>query len=576
MQTRVTPTAAATDALTVAEYSARMVRALRAVGGGVVEGEVQEPKRSSGGMLFFELTDGVANIRCKVFPRQVAALDHQPKHGDLVKVRVDRPDLYVARGSLSVIVSAVELAGDGELLRRREELLTRLVSEGLCDPDRRKRLPRFPRAVGVISGLGSDGLGDVVAALRDRFPPVHIVTCTALVQGARAPLDIIDALARLGSHPLVDVIVIARGGGSVQDLVAFDDERLCRAVFASDTPVIAAIGHTDNVPVCNHVAWAKETPSRSPELAVPSAAEVRGELELAAARLAPLPGSVRRLQDSVAGVALDTEKALRARAMEVSDAAGALREAEHDFFSARQACLAEAREALAGVPGRIPDAADVDALAGRLDTCAVAFFSAYADQVRNAADFTSPVLSGLGARAERLRATGSELRRVSAALTERHLAVTGAAPRAQVVVSALGTRRRNADEQGERLAAGMRKELADHVRDYGRALARHTQDIRAAALRRLDEELRRTGDADGGHDVPYKCLLADAWRDLAHVAALLAASDPRQRGWVLATDEVGAAVRSARQLAVGQRLALSFQDGAAGTVVDTIPDQEQP
>ena len=105
-------------------------------------------------------------------------------------------------------------------------------------------------------------MADVVRALRDRFPPVHVVTCAALVQGVRAPLDLVDALARLEAHPLVDVVVLARGGGSVQDLVAFDDERLCRAISACGVPVVAAIGHTENVPVCNHVTWSAATPSR--------------------------------------------------------------------------------------------------------------------------------------------------------------------------------------------------------------------------------------------------------------------------------------------------------------------------
>ncbi len=400
---------------------------------------------------------------------------------------------------------------------------------------RRPSLPRFPRAVGVVAGAGSNGLGDVLAALQDRFPPVRIVTCTALVQGARAPLDVIDALARLDAHPLVDVIIIARGGGSVQDLVAFDDERLCRAVCACATPVIAAIGHTDNVPVCNHVAWAKETPSRSPELAVPSAAELRGELELAASRLAPLPTAVDRLRETVASVALDPDDALRTRAAEVQGAAGTLREAEHSFFSLRQAGLARAREVLAGMPGRVPDTAAVDALAGGLDAHAAAFFAAHAERIRTRVDLN-----------------------------------------AAAVADALDARRRNAIEQGERLTAGIRKELADHVRDYSRALERHVHAIRVAALRRLDAARRSLSDAAAGSGVPYERRLADARRELGHVAALLAASDPRRRGWVLPSDDTGAVVRSVRDLAVGQRLALSFHDGAAGAVVDTIPEQEQP
>jgi exodeoxyribonuclease VII large subunit len=210
---------ASTTAVSVAEYAARITRALRGVGPGVVEGEVLKPKLSSG-MLWFELTDGTAKLACKVFRSDVASLEHRPQHGDRVQAQIDRPDLWPQGGRLDVIVSEIRLAGEGELLRRRQELLALLTEEGLCDPGRRRPVPRFPRAVGVIAGRASEGMNDVVAAVHARFPPAHIVTCAAVVQGARAPMDIIDALAVLEAHPLVDVIVIARGGGSVQDLLA--------------------------------------------------------------------------------------------------------------------------------------------------------------------------------------------------------------------------------------------------------------------------------------------------------------------------------------------------------------------
>ena len=132
-------------------------------------------------------------------------------------------------------------------------------------------------------------MSDVVRALIDRWPAVHIVTCASLVQGKAAPRQLIDAIARLQDHPLVDVIVIARGGGSVQDLVCFDDEGLCRALFACEVPVVCAIGHTDNNPVCNHVAWPAFTPSRSAELVVPSAADIRREIRATEGRLAAVP-----------------------------------------------------------------------------------------------------------------------------------------------------------------------------------------------------------------------------------------------------------------------------------------------
>src|SRR5947209_9153096 len=217
-------------ALSVAEYATRIGIALRDVGGAVVEGEVQKPTRTDRGMLSFEVTDGDARLACKVFPRDARRLEHLPRHGDLVQVIVDRPDFYAQQGRVSVIVSAVRLAGEGELLRRRDELLRRLTGDGLCDPDSWKPLPRFPRAVGVIAGRGSDGLADVARALQDRWPPVPVVTCPARVQGVHAPGELVAALPRLPDDPRPDVVVAGPARRSVPALAALDGRRGRRAL----------------------------------------------------------------------------------------------------------------------------------------------------------------------------------------------------------------------------------------------------------------------------------------------------------------------------------------------------------
>jgi exodeoxyribonuclease VII large subunit len=318
--------------LSVSEYSSLLGRALREVGAAVLEGEVQKAQWRPNGMVYFDLTDGDSVLSCKVFRNDAPRLEHRPRDGDLVRVRVDRPDLWAARGALSLIVSQVALAGGGELLRRRAELIAALTQEGLCDPARRRPLPRFPRAVGVIAGAGSDGMSDVLRALQDRWPAVNVVTCPSLVQGRTASRQLIDALARLQEHPRVDVIVLARGGGSVQDLACFDDERLCRALFACDVPVVCAIGHTDNNPVCNHVAWPAFTPSRSAELVVPSAAELRRELDRAGERLdaaqSRLALAGERVRATAARIDSGRVMELRAAAIHAPTAriAGALRD----------------------------------------------------------------------------------------------------------------------------------------------------------------------------------------------------------------------------------------------------------
>lgn len=331
-----------TQAVTVSEYASKLGRALRAVGPAVIEGEVQKIHVTSRGMIFFDLTDGDAVLACKVFAGQVRGLEHSPREGDLVQVQVDRPDLWAQRGSLSLIVSQVRLAGEGELRRRRQELIERLTAEGLCDETRRRRLPRFPRAIGVIAGEASDGMSDVIRALVDRWPAVHIIACASLVQGKAAPSQLIDAVARLQQLPLVDVIVMARGGGSVQDLACFDDERLCRALSACTVPVVCAIGHTDNNPVCNHVAWPAFTPSRSAELVVPAAADLRRDIASAHERLDSVPGRVELAAERLdrTRARLDYGASLKARAGFVFDRGSDVQKALGRFLATHDHGLA--------------------------------------------------------------------------------------------------------------------------------------------------------------------------------------------------------------------------------------------
>ncbi len=454
------------DVLTVSEYSARLGRALRDVGPAVLEGEVQKVQPRPNGMLYFDLTDGESLLSCKVFRRDAGALGHKPRQGDLVKVQVDRPDLYAARGSISLIVSAVSLAGEGELLRRRAEILARLSSEGLTDPGRRRRLPRFPRAVGVISGHASDGMSDVLRALIDRWPAVHVITCASLVQGKAAPHQLIDAIARLQDHPLVDVIVMARGGGSVQDLVCFDDERLCRALFACEVPVVCAIGHTDNNPVCNHVAWPAFTPSRSAELVVPSAADVRRAIGIADQRLASVAQQLDLAAERIALSAerLDCTAVLAARAAEIRERAAEI----------------------AGTPAR--------GLAGARETLATA----------------------------------------GAGLTRTREQLAGLA--------------RLVRERGALVRQGTRRQLADHTRDFGRALDRHVRQSRGG-LERRESRARELVDRQRALlSERARRRLDDARRDATHRVELITAQDFRRRGWLLASTASGGPARSAMDL----------------------------
>lgn len=562
------------NVLSVAEFATRISRAVRAIGGGVVEGEIQRPRPLASGMLLFDLTDGEAKLSCKVFPGDARRLQHRPGHGDLVQVRIDRADMWIQAGTLSVIVSDIRLAGEGELLRRRRELLAKLTDEGVCDPSRRRPLPKFPRAVGVIAARQSDGLHDVVVALQNRFPPVHIVVCPATVQGARAPGQIIDALATLSEHPLVDVIVLARGGGSVQDLLAFDDERLCRAVFACPKPVIAAIGHTGNIPVCNSVAWAAETPSRSPELAVPSAVELRHQLDLAGGRLDPVAA---RLRSSVAALdrALpDIAHMVGARAHAVTRAGGILRDAEYRLFASRAAGLAAATTTLTSIRARIPSPAEVTRLGARLDAAATDFFASWTRRTTAAAPEPAGLLRRLDQRETQVNAVADGLRSAAQLLAATAREVSGLSVSARELVSRLDIRQQAARDHGERVRAGIRKELADHLRDYGRALKRldgGARDGLRAFLGSREVELASTATT---FDAAVGRRFADDRRKLDHLVTLLAASDPRRRGWVLPTDDTGSVIRTIGALTAGDRLTLTFHDGDADAVIENIHHEE--
>jgi exodeoxyribonuclease VII large subunit len=268
-------------ALSVSQMANRIGGALRKLGGGWIEGEVtQISVHRSSGHVYLTLADESASLDACIWRGRVSNCQPLPAQGDLVQAHYERVGFYAPRGATKLILDRVRPTGDGELLRRRAETLRRLQADGLCDPDRRKSLRGFPRRVGVIAARNDANI-DVVQALRRRFPPQDIVFCPASVQGVHAVGSVIDALGRMQATAGVDVIVVARGGGSPADLLAFDDERLCRAIFACAVPVITSIGHTKDRPNCDHVAAAfAPVPAKAAELAIAhSAAELLEELD---------------------------------------------------------------------------------------------------------------------------------------------------------------------------------------------------------------------------------------------------------------------------------------------------------
>ena len=234
-----------------------------------VEGEISNLSQPSSGHWYFSLKDRDAQVRCAMFRQRNASVDFAPRSGQQVIAR-GRVSLYEPRGDFQLIVEHLEEAGIGRLQRELERLKAKLAAEGLFDPALKRALPRFPRRIGVITSPTGAALRDILHILERRYPPAHVLIYPAIVQGAAAAPSIIDALALACARAECDVLILARGGGSLEDLWAFNDERVARAVRAASIPVISGIGHEIDFTLSDFAADARApTPSGAAELATP-------------------------------------------------------------------------------------------------------------------------------------------------------------------------------------------------------------------------------------------------------------------------------------------------------------------
>ena len=239
-----------------------------------VEGEVTELRRQAGwAFVFWTLKDleGGAAVKVRMPRTQYDRVEPPLQDGDRVHVH-GRPELFTRTGELSLRVHAVARLGLGDLLARLERLKTALAAEGLFAADRKRLLPRFPRLIGLVCGRDAAAKHDVVENARRRFPSARFEIVECAVQGAAAPRELVRAVGRLDRHAEVDVIVLARGGGSLEDLLPFSDEALCRAIAACTTPVVSAIGHEQDTPLSDLVADVRaSTPTHAARMIVPDA-----------------------------------------------------------------------------------------------------------------------------------------------------------------------------------------------------------------------------------------------------------------------------------------------------------------
>ena len=249
-----------------------------------VEGEVTELKRHARwASVFFTLKDpGDGSCVSVQMPRgQFDALRLDLADGERVHV-YGRPELFAQKGDFRLRALSVERFGVGAHLAALERLKTKLAGEGLFAAERKRPLPLLPRRIGLVTGNDAAAKRDVVTTIQTRFPPANILVAETYVQGPRAALGIIDALRELCTHQDVDVIVLARGGGSFEDLLPFSDERLVRAVAACPVPIVSAVGHEQDTPLCDLAADVRaSTPTMAGKLVVPELSELSSMLDRA-------------------------------------------------------------------------------------------------------------------------------------------------------------------------------------------------------------------------------------------------------------------------------------------------------
>ena len=253
-----------------------------------VDGQVAQISRRPGaGTVFLTLRDPSADLSLTVTTSRDVLDAGAPNLAEGARVVLHaKPDFYPARGTLSLRADEIRQVGLGELLARLEKLKKLLAAEGLFDRSRKRRLPFLPTRIGLITGRASAAERDVLTNARRRWPAVDFRVINVAVQGSTAVPQIIDALRVLDADPEVEVIVLARGGGSVEDLLPFSDEALCRAVFAARTPVVSAIGHETDAPLVDYVADLRaSTPTDAAKRIVPDLAEELRALRLARQRL---------------------------------------------------------------------------------------------------------------------------------------------------------------------------------------------------------------------------------------------------------------------------------------------------
>lgn len=253
-----------------------------------VRGEISGFSRASSGHCYFTLKDETGQLRCAMFRRAASLLVFSPSDGDLVEIQ-GQLGVYEPRGDLQLIVESMRPAGQGAFFEQFLKLKIKLEREGLFEASRKRALPSMPRGIGLVTSLGAAALHDVMATLQRRVPHIPVVLAPALVQGQQAPAALCQALQDLYkltspvpvAATVVDVILVVRGGGAMEDLVAFNDEALARLIAASPVPIISGVGHETDFTIADFVADVRApTPTAAAELVAQARDELLGSLKV--------------------------------------------------------------------------------------------------------------------------------------------------------------------------------------------------------------------------------------------------------------------------------------------------------
>jgi len=352
----------------------------RTLGAVWLEGEISNLSRPGSGHWYFSLKDAAAQVRCAMF-RQRNLLVRFPVRDGMHLLARGRVSLYEARGEFQVVIDHLEEAGEGALRRRFEELKQKLQAEGLFDAQHKQPLPALPKRIGVITSPTGAAIRDILHVLRRRFPAIPVLIYPVPVQGESAPREIAQAVRLAGARRDCDVLIVARGGGSLEDLWAFNEEAVARAIFECPIPVVSGVGHEVDFTIADFVADERApTPSGAAERVVPDRTEWQRRIELTGTRI--LHAMRRRLVESRArltaqekGLARNHPGArLREHAQRLDELEGRLALAAHtrldrarERLSATRALLARASPAIrvAGLRIRLESGQRALAAAGR-------------------------------------------------------------------------------------------------------------------------------------------------------------------------------------------------------------------